>query len=146
MNADKPKISVVMSVYNHENFVAKAIDSVLEQTFCDFELIILDNGSTDKSGYIIKGFSDTRMRVIREEKNIGAYWGIEKCRNIAEGKYIAFIGSDDIWEHSKLEKQYEFMEKNPEYGASFTEVKLIDGHGQFLDWSPFFYQTKTCLG
>lgn len=125
-----------MSVYNHERYVAAAISSVLAQSFADFEFIILNNGSTDRSSEIIKSFNDPRIVYLNEDENKTAYWGIETCFNHSCGKYIAFIGSDDVWDCSKLKEQFEFIEKNIEYGAIFTETKIIDESGKVLEWAP----------
>jgi glycosyltransferase involved in cell wall biosynthesis len=126
-----------MSVYNHEKYVGTAIESVLSQSFSDFEFIILDNGSTDGSGEVIRRFTDPRLRHLSAAENLTAYWGVETCFNEAVGKYIAFIGSDDVWDISKLQKQIEFIEENPEYGVVFTETAMINASGARLDWTPF---------
>jgi glycosyltransferase involved in cell wall biosynthesis len=126
-----------MSVYNHEKYVSEAIESVLSQTFRDFELIILDNGSRDRSSEIIKGYKDDRIIFLTETENKSAYWGVERCFNTSKGKYIAFIGSDDVWHGSKLEKQLGYIEKNPNIGMIFTEAATINSEGKRLDGSPF---------
>ncbi len=132
-----PKVSVLMSVYNHETYVGTAIESVLSQTFRDFEFIILDNGSTDGSTEAILRFSDPRIRRLSAPENLSAYWGVETCFNQATGKYIAFIGSDDVWDSTKLQKQVEFIDQSPDYGMIFTETEMIDGSGARLGWTPF---------
>ena len=138
LSNSKPKVSILLSVYNHEKYVKKSIDSILKQTYTNFELIILDNGSTDRSGKIISEFKDKRIVFLQEKKNITAYFGVQACFEKAKGELIAFMGSDDLWENTKLEKQVSFLEKNPEYGMVFTETDMIDAQGKTADWTPFF--------
>ena len=108
-----PFLSVIMPMYNAERYVRKAIESVQKQTFGDFELIIIDDKSTDGSKAICEEFqqNDPRIKVITVEKNGGA----GNARNIgiqlAKGKYITFIDSDDIWEPQKLNLQYKMLRK-----------------------------------
>lgn len=110
---EQPKISVVMPVYNSEKFVAKAIESVIQQTYSNWELVIVDDGSNDNSSMIVEGYlHDKRIRLLKNEKNSG----ISKTRNRAimqaSGVYIAFLDSDDVWLPDKLEKQVYFMKEN----------------------------------
>lgn len=122
-------VSVLMCTYNRENFLRKAIDSVLNQTYKDFEFVIVDDGSTDSSKEIIESYHDKRIKYIPLEKNsyycFAANYGLQYCT----GKYVAFMNSDDVWAPEKLEKQVAFMEQHKEYGACFTKVCLIDNAG-----------------
>lgn len=111
-----PAISVVMAVYNGEKYLKEAVDSILNQTFTDFEFIIIDDGSTDKTLKILQTYSDQRIIIVSNERNLG----ISHSRNIglkrARGQYIAHMDADDISVPGRIEKQYRFMEKNPEVG------------------------------
>lgn len=120
------KVSVILTSYNHENYIRESIESVLNQSFTDFELIIIDDHSTDNSWSIIKSYKDDRIRAFRNEKNIRTKGFHNAIRNIARGQYIAIHHSDDVWELDKLEKQVEFLDKNLKYAACFTRVKFID--------------------
>jgi len=128
-----PYISVVMPVYNGQKFIKEAVESILEQTFNDFELIIVNDGSIDKTGEIIKFFSerDNRVRVFTNAKNIGCY----QSRNIglatAQGKFIAVMDSDDISVANRFELQLKFMEENPSVGVVGGNAKIIDENGQY---------------
>ncbi len=124
-----PKVSVILSSYNHEKYIAQAIQSVLDQTFTDFELLIFDDGSTDNSREIIKTFSDPRIKTFLYEVNRGPRIASQECIQAAGGKYIAVHHSDDLWRKDKLEKQVEFLEKNPDYSACLTWVTMIDENG-----------------
>ena len=120
------KVSVILTSYNHEKFIDKSIQSVLNQTFTDYELIIVDDYSTDKSWEIITRFNDPRIHAIRNPKNIRSEGIYNAIKNVATGKYIAIHHSDDLWEPTKLEKQVAFMEENPSYAACFTQVNVIN--------------------
>ncbi|MGZ4079790.1 MAG: glycosyltransferase family 2 protein [Bacteroidia bacterium] len=103
-----------MPSYNHEKFISEAIESVLGQTFVDFELIIVDDASTDRSQQIINEFTqkDKRIRKIFHKKNLGIAKTLNECIKYSSGKYVAFIASDDVWLRKKLEKQIQIMEKD----------------------------------
>lgn len=127
-------VTIITPVYNSERFIKKTIESVSKQTYKNWELILIDDCSTDNSSEIIQDLSkdDNRIRYIRLEKNSGAAvarnTGLEK----AQGRYIAFLDSDDLWEPNKLEKQLQFMMNN-DIGFSFTAYKLIDEKGNSLN-------------
>lgn len=105
-------VSVIMSVYNAEEYLKEAIDSILSQTFQQFEFIIVDDASTDASYSIIKGYTDKRIRIIQNEKNIGLTKSLNKALKYATGKYIARMDADDICFPTRLEKQVKYMEKH----------------------------------
>lgn len=132
-----PRVSVIMPAYNQAEYLKRAIDSVLAQTFSDFEFIINDNGSTDKTYAIIDKAKDKRIKLLRNKQNVGSFWGVEQCVSVAKGKYLAYIGSDDVWEKSKLEKQVTFLDSNPDYGAVFTETRIINEKDDPQNWTPF---------
>ena len=125
-----PKVSIILSSYNHEKFIAASIESVLNQTFQDFELLIFDDGSQDNSREIIKSFDDSRIKFFPYEKNRGSYFAFQELLKISSGKYVAFQHSDDIWGNTKLEKQVDFLDKNPNYEVCFTLAKFIDEYGE----------------
>lgn len=129
-----PKVSVVLTSYNHGKFLREAIDSVLKQTFSDFELIIWDDASSDDSWEIISQYADPRINVFRNEEQKRGIWGINKSiAEVASGEYIAIHHSDDAWEAEKLEKQVSFLDSHPEIGAVFTRVTVIAEDGTLLD-------------
>lgn len=123
-------VSVLMCTYNRERLLKYAMDSVLNQTYQNLEFIIIDDGSTDGTEELIKSYRDERIRYFKMERNsyycYAANFGLGKC----QGKYIAFMNSDDIWNLDKLEKQVNFMEEHEEYGACFSFVTLIDDDGK----------------
>ncbi len=119
-------VSVIMPSYNTAKFISETIDSVLTQTYTNWELIIVDDCSTDNTDEVVKSFlSDDRIKYIKNEKNSGAAFSRNRALCEAKGKWIAFLDSDDLWLPEKLEKQIEFMEKN-DYHFSYTNYIEID--------------------
>lgn len=127
-----PALSVIMPIYNVELYIGKAIDSVLYQTFEDFEFIIIDDGSTDKTYDIISAYHDKRIIIIRNQINKG----LAKCLNqgflIAKAEYIIRMDGDDICKPERFSKQIQFMLEHPNLGISGTYMDLIDEQGKLL--------------
>lgn len=111
-----PVVSVLMTSFNREKYIASAIESVLNSTFTNFELIIVDDGSTDRTVEIAKSFEakDTRIRFYRNEKNLGDYHNRNKAASYARGKYLKYVDSDDLIYSYGLEVFVKGMEKHPE--------------------------------
>ncbi len=131
MSSHTPSVSVVMPVFNHEKYVAEAISSALGQTFGDFELIIVDDGSVDRSREVIRYFSDARIRFLPQENqgpSVAANTGILAAR----GKYVAFLCGDDAWLPDRLEKQHAFLTRS-EHRMVFSWVELIDDDGRIIE-------------
>jgi len=118
-------VSIIMPAYNCEHFIAEAIRSVLAQTYTDWELLIVDDCSTDNTAQIVASFDDTRIVYQRNEKNMGAALTRNKALQIAKGHYIAFLDADDLWAPEKLEHQIAFMEKNG-YDFTYTAFRRTD--------------------
>ena len=117
------KISVILTSYNYEQYIKEVIESVLNQTFKDFELIIVDDCSTDNSAEIIKQFNDSRIKFIQNDKNYGLKYSVQKALNIAHGEWIAFLESDDLWVSNTLETRIKYIEQYPEIGIIFNDVE-----------------------
>src|SRR5438270_5027187 len=107
----EPLVSVVMTVYNAQEYLNMAIDSILNQTYRNLEFIIIDDGSTDNSGHIIEAYNDSRIKYT-PQKNRGLAAALNKGIGVARGKYIARMDHDDISYRTRLEKQVEFLENN----------------------------------
>lgn len=125
-----------MSAYNSERFIESAIKSVLEQSFTDFEFLITDDGSSDRTPDIVNSFRDERI-IFYQNKDNNGFKGFVKNLNLmleqAKGKYIARMDSDDIWHKEKLEKQVSFLKKNPDiYLAGCHKANLINQDGKRL--------------
>ena len=140
-------MTVLMPVYNAEKFLKEAIDSVLSQTFKDFEFLIIDDGSTDRSVPIINSYKDKRIRFFRNSKNIGITETLNKGIMLADAKLIARMDSDDICHLDRLQKQYDFILANPD-GALYTcWANEVDEDLNFLNVSYYnpnhFYHSLT---
>jgi glycosyltransferase involved in cell wall biosynthesis len=127
---DNPEISVIMSVYNGEKYLRDAIESILNQTFTDFEFIIVNDGSTDTSFEIIKSYNDERIKIINNEKNIGLTKSLNKALKVARGEYIARQDADDISLPNRFEEQLKYLEKHPEVALLGTSVSHIEENGK----------------
>ena len=134
----KPKVSVLIPAYNHEKFLRETIESVLNQTFPDFELLISDDCSTDHTAQVIKSFSDERITGIFFEENRGTVRALNHLLRISQGEYIAVLGSDDVWESDKLEKQVEKLEGDPSVAACFSWATIIDQNSDVIDSETVF--------
>ena len=118
-------VSVIMPVYNEGKYIFDAISSILNQTFSDFEFIIIDDGSTDNSYDIIQTFSDHRIVTIRNEKNRGTFPVRNLGMSLSKGKYIAVMDADDMALPDRLQKQYDYLEKNPTVLAIGAQLHFI---------------------
>ncbi|MHA7942482.1 glycosyltransferase family 2 protein [Formosa sp. 3Alg 14/1] len=129
----KPLVSVITPVYNAEKFISDTIQSVLNQTYVNWELILVDDGSTDGSLDIISKFTQTHTNIFlfQNDKNSGAAITRNKGTKEAKGDYIAFLDADDLWLPTKLEKQIRFM-INQDLNVSFSSYNLIDERGNAL--------------
>lgn len=128
---NNPKISVIMSVYDGEKYLDESIQSILNQTFKDFEFIIINDCSTDNSLYIIKQYAknDKRIVLIQNEENIGLTKSLNKGLKIAKGKYIARMDADDVALSERFNKQYNYLEKNKNVFLLGTSAMMIDEDG-----------------
>lgn len=139
-----PKVSVILTSFNHEKYIQAAIDSVIAQTFTDFELIVWDDASTDGSWEIIERCTDPRIKAFRNDRNRRPIFGVRKAiSEVASGDYIAMHHSDDMWMPTKLEKQVTALDGSPELGAVFTWVQIVDQHGNKSPHDWFDQEDKT---
>jgi glycosyltransferase involved in cell wall biosynthesis len=123
-------VSVLIPSYNHEKYLSETIESVLDQSFKDFELIILDDFSRDNSRAIIENYQrkDKRIKAYFHKKNMGMASTINDLLSKASGKYVAYLDSDDLWDKLKLERQLAVLEKNDSL-VVYSEGEIIDGNG-----------------
>jgi glycosyltransferase involved in cell wall biosynthesis len=164
-----PRVSVILTSYNHEKFVSQAIESVINQTFVDYELIIADDLSSDGSWEIIKSYKDSRIRFFRSEKTERGLINKVLRSGMVRGQYVAIHHSDDVWEHNKLTKQVALLDSEPEVAAVFTNATIIDEEGGGIamqndnptaqsyfqifnkadrsrhEWLNYFFYHKNCL-
>jgi len=141
----KPEVSIITAAYNAEKYIAETIESVRKQTFTNWEYIIADNGSTDRTVEIVQRFlSDQRINLVIERNK-----GKSLARNAAfchsRGKYIANIDADDLWRSDKLEKQIALLKVNPKMGLVYTGIKIIDENGNRIKTGNPVHITKNPL-
>ncbi|MBD2519711.1 glycosyltransferase [Nostoc sp. FACHB-973] len=127
-----PKVTVLMPVYNGELYLREAIDSILDQTFQDFEFLIINDGSTDSTREIICSYDDLRIRLIDNNYNLGLTRSLNKGLKLAEGEFIARQDADDVSESERLAKQVAFLETHPEVALVGTWYKQIDTQGNLI--------------
>lgn len=120
-----PRVSVIMSVYNGEQYLTEAIDSILNQTFTDFEFIIINDGSTDGTADILRSYEDPRLRIV-EQENIGLTRSLNRGILLAQGEYIARMDDDDLSLPERLDRQVAFLNAHPEVGILGTACRIVD--------------------
>jgi len=131
---DKEKVSIIVPMYNAEKFIGKTIESVLSQTYENWEMLIMNDVSTDNSLAVVSEFAkkDDRIKVVNTKKNMGVVKGRNYLIDLASGKYIAFLDADDYWHSEKLEKQVQFMEEK-NAGISCTEYTRVRENGEKIN-------------
>lgn len=148
------QVSIIMPAYNCQDFIGKAIESVINQTYPNWELIIVDDCSSDQTVEIINDYAKQESRIIlkRNKENRGAAYSRNKGIKYAQGEYIAFLDSDDLWDQKKLEMQVDFMKKNKSL-FSCTYYRKINEKGEetgqyIKDKSKIYYKDllKNCPG
>ena len=131
-----PTVSIIIPTYNRASMLREAIQSVLDQTYSDFEVIVVDDGSTDETQEVVKAFSDSRIRYIFQENG-----GRSKARNralsLAQGRYIAFLDSDDLFLAGKLEKQVAALDSEPGFAMVYSSAVCSDEQGRALSTCVF---------
>lgn len=128
----KDLVSIITPTYNCAKFIGATIESVLNQTYQNFEMIIVDDASKDNTEEVVKSFKDKRIKYIRLSKNSGPAVARNRAMEEARGKYMAFLDSDDLWKREKLEKQINFIKKN-KYKIICSDYEQIDEEGNKLN-------------
>ena len=136
-----PRVSIIIPSYNHGRFIRQCLQRVVDQTFTDWELIIVDDGSKDDSVAMSRAFDDPRIQVHQNEVNLGTYGTEQKALSMSKGEFIAVLNSDDLWEVQKLERQVHLLERYPKAMLCYTLGWKIDDEGNIdtsedvhLDW------------
>lgn len=128
MQNNNPKVSVIMSSYNGQKYLKQAIESILNQTFSDFEFLIVNDSSTDTTPQILQEYAnkDNRIKIINNENNLGLTKSLNKALSIAKGKYMARMDDDDISAPNRLEKQLSFVQHNPDVALCGTLAVVVN--------------------
>jgi glycosyltransferase involved in cell wall biosynthesis len=129
---DKPELSIVMPFYNTEKYIGDAVQSLLAQTYDNFELILVDDASTDGSAEVVKSLNDSRIKLLKNEINRGIVFSRNQGMKAAVGRFIAPFDSDDLARTDKFEKQIRFLKNNPDFGMVGSWARLIDEDGNLL--------------
>lgn len=125
-----PRVSVIMTVYNGEKYIAEAIESLLNQSMPDFELLIVNDGSTDKTTDVVKKYTDPRIRLIENEVNKGSIFSRNRAVKESCASYIAILDSDDVALPRRFEVEINFLDNHPDFGVVGTAVEVIDEYGK----------------
>ncbi|KAA5805704.1 glycosyltransferase family 2 protein [Thermoanaerobacterium thermosaccharolyticum] len=127
-----PKVTVAIPTYNRAHYLKEAIESVLNQTYTDYELLVVDNASTDITEEVVKSFSDKRIKYIKNETNIGMVNNWNKCIDLAQGEYLIIFHDDDIMKPELLEKEVEILDNNDDIVLVATNISIIKDNGLIL--------------
>ena len=160
----RPAVSVVMPAYNLAKFVGQSIESVLSQTYGDFELVIIDNGSTDNTADVIRSYKDERIKFLKVPSNLGPSLAVNIAIGHSTGKYVALLAADDYWTPEKLARQTAYLDSHPDTGAVFSLASVVDEEGNLFsddkhvygrvfeqpnrarhEWLVHFYKYGNCL-
>jgi len=149
VHAKPPGITVLMPVYNSAKFLREAIESILQQTFTDFEFLIIDDGSSDASVAIVKSYADPRIRFYQNEENMGISPTLNKGIELAAAPYIARMDADDISYPDRLQKQYLYLQAHSNYAMVSSLVRVVSEDGQLIRQdifdSAYFYYNLTFI-
>lgn len=136
-----PRVSVLLTCYNHLAYLPAAVEGVRAQTFRDYEIIALDDGSTDGSREWLS--EQTDMQVVFNERNLGTYETLNVGLRRASGEFVAVLNDDDLWSPQKLERQVALMDAKPEVGLVHTGGRFIDGTGATTEGNPLGFRFPT---
>jgi len=138
----QPLVSVIVPSFNHEKYVEECLQSVFSQTYRNIQLIVIDDGSTDKSVEIIRRLNVVHPFIFETQQNAGISKTLNKAITChARGKYIAIIASDDLWHYDKIRLQVEFAEKFPEYGMLSAKAKIINAQSKEIgEFDPVLFK------
>ena len=139
------KISIVTASYNYQDYIKETIQSVLDQTYKDWEFIIVDDCSTDNSVEVIKSYKDDRIKLFVNEKNLGLKETLKFGIKQASGDWVAILESDDILKQDYLEKKYEVIKRNPNVAVIFNDVELFGDENRVKNTTPTIIETSNLL-
>lgn len=120
-----PLVSIILPVYNGASYVKEAVKSILQQSFTDFELVVIDDASTDATGQMLTSFSDSRLQIVKNKTNVGTYVSRNKGMKLSSGRYIAVMDADDYACPERLQLQFDYMESHPEILACGSQFYFM---------------------
>jgi glycosyltransferase involved in cell wall biosynthesis len=135
MGEDRPRVGIGLPVHNGENYLAETLGSILAQTYSDFELVISDNASADRTEEICRAFAamDERIRYFRNEENLGAAENFNRALELSAGKYFKWAAHDDLCAPEYLARCVEILDRQPEVVLCYPKTRIIDGQGEFVE-------------
>ena len=133
MKNKEPLISIIVNCFNGERYLDECLNSILKQSYKNYEVVFWDNQSTDKSKLIFLDINDNRFKYFSDNEHVTLYGARNKALKVTNGKYIAFLDVDDMWYPDKLEKQVTVMEKNSEIGFCYSGFKFLSENGKKLN-------------
>lgn len=134
-----PRVSVILTCYNHLQFLPEAVESITSQTYKDFEIVAIDDGSTDGTRDWLKEHSGS-LRVMLNESNLGTYGSLNRAIAAAGGEYIAILNDDDYWASTKLQKQVDLLDSSPNMGLCHVGGQFVDEKGETLHGAPLGFE------
>jgi glycosyltransferase involved in cell wall biosynthesis len=141
-----PLVSIILPAYNCEKYIAAAVSSILQQVYDNFELIVVNDGSTDNTSSILSSISDQRLRILNNERNQGLIFSLNRAIDESKGEFIARMDADDIATNDRIEKQVHWLLHHPDTAAVATCIRIIDENGNEKgDW-PLDRRTCTASG
>jgi glycosyltransferase involved in cell wall biosynthesis len=142
---DIPRVTILMAVFNAEPFLQESVNSILNQTLGDFEVVIVEDKSTDRSLEILKSYHDPRIELVENPVNMGQTVSLMKGISMARGKYIARMDADDVCLPHRLQTQVNFLEQHPEISVLGSAVVFFDGKGyEFFGYQPEMHEAIKC--
>jgi glycosyltransferase involved in cell wall biosynthesis len=145
LQMSSPKVSVLMSVYNGEQYLREAVESILSQTFYDFEFLIIDDASTDASVRIIQSYNEPRIKLVQNASRMGLTRSLNRGIQLAAGEYLARMDADDISLPERLERQAAFLDEHPSCSVVATRIIQVDGAGAEVGYWTEERETNTSL-
>lgn len=141
-----PRVTVLLTCYNHLAYIPAAVAGIASQTFSDYEVVAIDDGSTDGTREWLRDSCPIPVTCVFNEKNLGTYGSLNEALKHATGEFVAVLNDDDVWHPEKLSEQVRLMDEKPEVGLVHTDGKFIDGSGAVIEGSPLgfaFPRTET---
>lgn len=145
MTSNKPRVSIGLPIYNAERFLRQSLDSILAQTFSDFEVIIVDNGSTDSTPQICQEYlaRDSRLRYYRNARNLGVSRNFNRAFDLSCGEYFKWCTHDDLYSPDFIEKCVEVLDNNPDVVLCYSKARGIDEHGDDIYYYTYNLRTDS---
>ena len=138
-------VSIIMNCHNGDTFLRESLNSVVNQSYKNWELIFYDNASTDRSKEIVSGLKESRIKYFYSKNLLNLYEARQKALELSSGNFICFLDTDDLWESEKLEKQIKFMDKNPNYELIYSNFSLMIGKKNTFNINQYYLRETSLI-